>query len=53
MSATLLVGCGVMVFQPAFGVDCGHATRTRRGNRLSIRMVLHVTAGKDARNVRP
>src|SRR5687768_11345551 len=46
-SASVLLG-----LQPSFGIDRGHATGARRGDRLPIHAVLHVSASEHSRHRR-
>jgi hypothetical protein len=41
----------VLVFEPALAVKSSHAARPSSGNRLAIRVVLHITTSKDAFDV--
>src|SRR5579862_4311141 len=42
---------GGVGFEPALGVDGGHAPRTRGGDRLAVDVVLHVPTGEHAVHV--
>lgn len=40
------------VVEVSLGIDCGHTTRSRSGDSLTIDVVLHVTGREDARHAR-
>src|SRR5688500_12816161 len=48
-----VIRCLALGFEPALGVDGGHATGAGGGDRLPVGVVLHVAAGEHARDVRP
>ena len=41
----------VVSLKPALGIDCGHATGSRSGDGLAVRVILHVAAAEDPINV--
>ena len=40
------------VIEVSLRIDCGHTTRSRSSDSLTIDLVLHVTGGEDTRNTR-
>src|SRR6185312_5953579 len=51
-AARELVGSVMLGFEPAFGVDGGHAARTGGGDGLAVGVVLHVATHEHALDVR-
>jgi len=44
---------GLLILQKPLGVDGRHAAGTGGGDRLAVDVILHVAAGKHARDISP